>query len=102
MIFQLPPLNALASDQLVQFIETKLTAHGVKKVVPDNGILAETFQATRRADKVRRLVEQALATEHAEPHLVPDNLRERVVQLLLDNPAMRWHDAVAAIASGEW
>jgi len=34
-------LNALTSDQLVAFIERKLTEHGIKKIVPNDEMLRD-------------------------------------------------------------
>ena len=82
-------------------IETKLTENGVKKVVPDDDILAEMFVATKDAEKLRDIVERAKKTWKRERHQLPDDLRSRVEQLLRANPSLRWYDAVAAIASGE-
>ena len=44
-------LNAAASDALIEMIETKLKAHGLKKVIPDEeGLLVETYRAFHRSE----------------------------------------------------
>ena len=47
-------LNAMTSRQLVDFVEAKFRAYGVKKVVPDNEVLER---------QARRIIEQRLAAE---------------------------------------
>ena len=39
-------LNAMRSRQFVSFIERKLEAHGVKKVIPDDKILHDAYRKT--------------------------------------------------------
>jgi hypothetical protein len=34
-------LNAMASDQFIEWLERKLTEHGIKKVIPDDDVLAQ-------------------------------------------------------------
>jgi hypothetical protein len=46
-------LNAMTSDQFVEFIERGLTEHGVRKVVPKPDMLAEVFRAHCRCRKLK-------------------------------------------------
>ena len=51
-------LNALTSDALIAMIETKLKAYGLKKVIPDDDLLAETYRAFHRSQKLREKFEE--------------------------------------------
>jgi hypothetical protein len=90
-------LNAMASDQLVAFVESKLAEHGVEKVIPDDDTLERQARRLIRqrliADEVAR-VSEAVAKRAAETEL-PEDLRERVEALLCASPAQSW-DAVVA------
>jgi hypothetical protein len=38
-------LSAMTSDDLIEMIERKLKDYGIQKVIPDDDVLAETYQA---------------------------------------------------------
>src|SRR6516164_11809146 len=50
-------LDAVASDVLIEMIETKLEDYGLEKVIPDEGLLAETYRAVHRSERLRRKFE---------------------------------------------
>ena len=56
-------LNALPSDQLIEWIEGKLKDNGIGKVVPDKEVLSDAYQCIRAAvcveHKVESLIEEA-------------------------------------------
>jgi hypothetical protein len=90
-------LNAMTSPQMIEFIESKLTGHGVKKIIPDRSVLEE---------HARHLLEQRFAEEALEPLLaevaerakqakLPANLAKRVAAELKKNPHLPWDAAVA-------
>jgi hypothetical protein len=91
-------LNALTSDQLVTFVEQKLTANGVRKVVPDANMLATAFRSIIRTSRVRRMVERVISETDNQDISLPNNLEGRVAALLRQNPFWRWDEAVAEIA----
>jgi hypothetical protein len=92
-------LNAMTSGQLVDFIEAKLTAHGVAKLIPDAAILE---QQARRIIK-HRLTQQALAklsgriAKQAETAKLPEHLRERIAAVFKQYPEIPWDHAVAQV-----
>lgn len=92
-------LNAMTSRQLVDFIEAKLTAHGVAKLFPDDITLEEQ---TRRIIK-HQLTQQALAklsdklAKRAETAKLPENLRDQIAQVFTKHPEMPWDEAVAHV-----
>jgi DNA topoisomerase VI subunit A len=93
-------LNALTSRELIQFIERKLTAHGVKKLVPNVSLLKETYRAIVRGEHIRSYVEDAIeeAAEEADAITIPATIKNQVEEVLRKNPALRWDEAVAKIA----
>jgi len=95
-------MNAMASDQLVAFIERKLIAAGARKVIPATAMLAEAYRAFRREQKVEGAIEAALKQLKAEPKIeTPPDIEARVKQYLTEYPADTWGRAVRQIAEEE-
>lgn len=96
-------LNAFTSNDFIEWIESKLTERGVKKVVPDDDRLEEAF---RRAAKVSFFnghiddIEDA-ADEHAENIAIPDDLGERVRKGLKRDPHLPWDDVIAELVEAQ-
>jgi hypothetical protein len=92
-------LNAMTSDQLVAFVESKLTEHGVEKVIPNDYTLERQarrlIQQRLIAEEVAKITE-AVAKRAAEAEF-PGDLRERVEKLLRTSPAQSWDAAVSDI-----
>lgn len=90
-------LNAMSSPQLVDFVERKLTEHGVKKLVPDDEILE---QQARRVIK-ERLTQEALSKvaeeieQETESAVLPEDFRWLVEGVLEEHPQLSWDAAVA-------
>jgi 16S rRNA U1498 N3-methylase RsmE len=53
-------LNALTSRQMIDMIERKLNALGVKRVVPKAADLTEAWSLFERGERVRKVVEAAI------------------------------------------
>ena len=104
-------IDAMTPQQLIDFIERKLTEHGVGKIVPPDDAMAAYYR--RAAIEIR--LERALAPIRAEmeeelarfademrdsPALDIDvpPLREAVGQRLAEKPDETWREAVAAVA----
>jgi hypothetical protein len=95
-------LNALTSDQLVAFIERKLTEQGVKKIVPDNDLLGDAYRLFVNSNRLQEIVAKAIEEIGAGHDIgVPDNLAALVTAYLKENPTVRWDAAVAAIVEGK-
>jgi hypothetical protein len=94
-------LNALPSDRFVAFVERKLAEHGVRKIVPSQTLLRQTYRAIVHGDRAKPGIEAAIA-EAAKTRIdVPTDLRERVTAYLEANPHCPWDVAVAKIVQGE-
>jgi hypothetical protein len=96
-------LNAFTSADLVRWIEAKLQEHGVKKVIPEDAILAEGYRWSLQRkilnDQLDDLAEHV--AEQAAQTPVPKGLRRRVGKILRDHPEMPWDDAVSQIVDNE-
>jgi Topoisomerase 6 subunit A/Spo11, Toprim domain len=95
-------LNAFTSDELVAWIEGKLEEHGVRKVIPDQQMLAEAYRRQRQSAYLKQHFGELLerSRQHiASLDLFPD-LQEQV-QLLQEQPALSWDAAVAEIVNGD-
>jgi hypothetical protein len=89
-------LNAMTSDALVAMIERKLKAYGLKKVVPEDEVLEETYRAFHRNQQLRDKFEELLEEfeDEEEDIRVPKNLENRVRAILDKHPDLRWDDAI--------
>ena len=92
-------LNAMTSRQFVNLLESKLTAHGVRKVIPDAKGLADAYRLFARGAKTKAVVKAAVAAMAKQKVAAPTNLERRVKAYLKANPASSWDDAVPALVS---
>ena len=92
-------LNALTSDALIAMIETKLKAYGLKKVIPDEDLLAETYRAFHRSQQLRERFEEMEEEfdEEADAIEIPRGLKKRVRAILDRHDDLRWDDAVRLV-----
>ena len=90
-------LNALTSEQLVNLVERKLQAYGLKKVVPDEELLAETYRAFHRSNELREEFEDLMATMEESTIKVPKSLKQKVRAILTKHPDLRWDDAIRIV-----
>jgi Topoisomerase 6 subunit A/Spo11, Toprim domain len=90
-------LNALTSDALIEMIERKLKAYGLKKVIPDDKLLAEVYRTFHRSNELREEFEE-LKNDFEESKIkVPKNLKVRVQAILRKHPDLRWDDALKLV-----
>lgn len=92
-------LNAMTSDELVDFIERKFEEHGVGKIIPADDVLEQHARRMLERDAVLRELDKLLPEIQkriAEAKL-PEDLRARVEELFEDNPELPWDAAVANI-----
>jgi hypothetical protein len=93
-------LNALTSEQLVNLVERKFKDYGVKKVIPDDDLLAEAYQAFHRSNELREIfeeIEQEYDENEEDEIDVPNNLRKRVNAILKKHPDLRWDEALQIV-----
>jgi hypothetical protein len=92
-------LNAMTSDALIETIETKLKAYGLKKVIPDDELLAETYRAFHRGEMLRERFDAMEQEFDEEPAAIeiPDGLEELVRGILAEHDDLRWDDAIRLV-----
>jgi hypothetical protein len=83
-------LNAMTSDQFIAWLEEKLTAAGVQKMVPDHATLEKAYRRAVRQKRVQEAIEEVLPgiDEDEEIH-APSDLEERIREKL-DGSAQAW------------
>src|SRR5262249_43601933 len=87
----------MTSDNLIEMVERKLKDYGIEKVIPDNDLLAETYQAFHRSQQLREKFEE-IKDEFEETEIdVPENLSEQVRAVLNEHNDLRWDDAVQIV-----
>jgi hypothetical protein len=98
LLTQRVELNALTSDQLVEFIEGKLDEHATK-VIPQADLLGNAYRLFVNSARLEKIVEKAIRDigDRDDPD-APVDLGERVTEYLRQHPESRWDAAVAAIA----
>lgn len=90
-------LNAFASDDFVAYVERKLTEHGVRKIVPNKTLLAQTYRAIAHGDLAKPGIEAAIAEATKTRVAVPADLKDQVEAYIEENPECPWDVAVAKI-----
>lgn len=91
-------LNAMTSDQFVQWIEAKLKLHGIGKVVPDSRAMKAAY---RRAVFLQTLREEEYKLRDRiskEPVTIPRALERMVREELKEKPELSWDEAVWLMA----
>jgi hypothetical protein len=76
-----------------------LNAYGLKKVVPDGDLLAKTYRAFHRSDRLRerfRKMENQFDKEIAAVE-IPEDLDQRVRAILAKHAGLRWDDAIQLV-----
>jgi hypothetical protein len=93
-------LNALTSPQMIEFIERKLKANHIEKIVPSEESLAEAYRLFTRNAKVQEVVDEAIQEidDDEDETEVPADLEKRVRDYLVKHPTVRWDQAVQKIA----
>jgi hypothetical protein len=78
-------------------IERKLKDYGLKKVIPDDDLLAEAYRAFHRSNELREKFEE-LEGEFEETKIrVPKNLGKKVRAILGKHQDLRWDEAVQLV-----
>ena len=92
-------LNAMTSPQMIEFIESKLDGHGVKKIIPPRAVLEEHARHLLEERFAKEALEPLLAEirERAKKENLPADLAERVDVELEKEPHLPWDAAVANV-----
>src|SRR5258708_18095292 len=80
-------INALTSDALIEMIETKLEAHGIKKVVPSIELLADTYVEFHKSQKIEAAFERLKKDMPDDDDVqVPGDLEDQVRETSTSTP----------------
>jgi DNA topoisomerase VI subunit B len=92
-------LNAMTSDQFVDWIERRLAEQGVGKVIPPAKTLAKAYRLATRTKAIND--ELARIQEHMQerPIEIPDDLQDQVTVFLQAHREHSWDTAVWHIVS---
>jgi hypothetical protein len=94
-------LNAFTSDELVAWIKGKLDHYGVKKIIPDDTVLADAYRRASECKVIQKAIEEKLTETRKTmtAATVPDDLRATVEKRLKANPTRSWDEVVAWIVN---
>jgi len=93
-------LNAMASDQFIDWLEGKLDDLGVEKLVPGEGVLAKAYRRAWRYALAQDAIDKAVRTVNDEAISVPHDLEQAVKEKLDDNPRRSWDEALFDLVRG--
>jgi hypothetical protein len=83
-------LNAMTSEQFLDWLEQKLADAGVQKVIPDQAALENAYRRAVRQKRVQEAIEEALTyIDEDEEIPIPSDLEERI-QEQRDGSAQAW------------
>jgi hypothetical protein len=86
-------------DGIPYVIEFCFGLHGLEKVVPDDDLLAETYRAFHRSQRLRerfKEMEQQFDKEAAAAD-IPEGLEQRVRAVLAEHADLRWDEAIQVV-----
>jgi hypothetical protein len=87
----------MTSGALIAMIERKLKARGIKKVTPDDDVLAETYRKFHRGKELREEFKEMESKFKESEITVPKTLNKQVRAVLKKHPDLRWDDAVKIV-----
>ena len=90
-------LNAMDSDQLVKWLESKLKEVGVKKVVPEQAVLEKAYSRAYKLAQIQDALDKVIESCNDKEVSVPDDLID-IVSNKIDGSFIAWDDAIKDIA----
>jgi DNA topoisomerase VI subunit B len=90
-------LNAMPSDRFITFLEGKLTAAGVGKLVPDAAALSTAYRRARRLVTLQQAIDAAVENPAEDSGALPKDLEDRV-RRMISGTAISWDEALWRIA----
>jgi hypothetical protein len=92
-------LNMLTGPEFVEFVEKKLEANSVRKIVPDAAVLDDAWRRATLAARINRAIREMEADDSEGPR-PPDDLAQQIRDGLAENPRDAWDDVVYLLAGG--
>jgi len=97
LMHQRVELNAMTSEQFVEFIKRKLTEHGVEKIIPPRQVLDRAYRLFERGRCLEEKFDViAMDLETADAR-APDDIEKQVAEILKERPELRWDAAVKKV-----
>jgi Protein of unknown function C-terminus (DUF2399) len=93
-------LNAMMSDQFMEWLERKLVEHGVAKFVPERPALESAYRRAVRLAALARALDEIEDKDADEEIPVPEDL-EQLVRSAIEGTANPWDAAVWDLANDE-
>jgi hypothetical protein len=97
LVHQRVELNAMTSEQFVEFIKSKLTEHGVDKIVPPKQTLDKAYQLFERGRRLEETYDAGETDLDIADVSAPDDIEQQVTKILKDRPTLRWDAAVKEV-----
>jgi len=94
LVHQRVELNAMTSEQFVEFIERKLTEHGIEKIVPSKQTLDKAYQLFERSRRLEETFDKMAKELETADARAPDDIKNRVTEIMRKRPRLRWDAAV--------
>ena len=85
----------MTSEQLLEWLETKLEEHGVEKVIPDDDSLTRAYRRAVGRTRAQKEIEKVNRDLHRVE--APEGLVDLVREHLDENATDTWEEAVAAV-----
>jgi DNA topoisomerase VI subunit B len=94
-------LNAMTSDQFVEWIERRLTEEGVTKVIPTPDTLAHAYRRAVRTKAINEELARIQEQMQEGAIQIPDDLQDQVQAVLQEHPELSWDAAVWKLVQGD-
>jgi hypothetical protein len=87
-------LNAMTSEEFINWLEAKLVKVGVNKYVPKEDVMGEAYTRALYLTRLREKEKEIREEFEKEDILIPDKLGETIREVLNKNPAYSWDKAI--------
>jgi hypothetical protein len=87
-------LNAMTSEEFINWLEAKLAKVGVKKYVPDEDAMREVYKRALYLNRLAKKEEEMRREFMKQDIPIPDNLGETVCEVLNKYPEYSWDTAI--------
>ncbi|MFH1006624.1 MAG: hypothetical protein V1800_03865 [Candidatus Latescibacterota bacterium] len=92
-------INAMTSEQLIEWLDHKFAEHNVTKLIPDAETIAEAYKRAMFLNRIQAKIEEFAEEMEGDDTDVPAGLRDQVAAMLANDPIASWDRVVWDIAS---
>lgn len=90
-------LNAMSSEQFIEFVERKLKEHGVEKIIPNQGILENAYRRAYQLAEIEKTIRKELKANRQNKIEVPDDLEDTIRERFKKHDSLSWDEAIRDI-----